>query len=60
MDVQNEIEELAEAIFESGVVIEGIDRAHGLFDGDDHFHRLARALYYAGYRKQRENLEVNK
>lgn len=52
------IEELAKDIFESKVAIDGSDMAFGLFDEDDHFHRIARFLYKHNYRKLPENAVV--
>lgn len=52
------IEEMARNIFESGVAIDGIDRAfaavHGADMTDSHFMRIAHHLYNDGYRKQSE------
>lgn len=45
------IEETAKAIYNTGVAIDGTDIAFGVFDEDDHFHRMARKLYSEGYRK---------
>lgn len=50
---QKEIEEIAETIFKSGVALDGSDFMFGI-DGDDHFTRLAKKLYNAGYRKADE------
>ena len=46
------IEELAQAIFYSGVAIDGTDIAYGLSDKDSHFHRMAAKLIDAGYRRE--------
>lgn len=43
-----EIEEMAKALFESGVALDATDFAFGV-DGDDHFTRLAIKLVNAGY-----------
>lgn len=51
---EKQIEEMAQDIFHSGVALDGVDFAYGLFDDDDHFRRLARKLYAAGYRKADE------
>lgn len=51
-DKQKQIEEMAKDIYTTGVAIDGTDIAYGVFDNDDHFHRMANALYAAGYRKQ--------
>lgn len=48
---QEQIEEMAKEIFNSGIAIQASDLAYGLIDNDDHFHRLAKYLYAAGYRK---------
>ena len=58
MDKQKQIEEMAKVIYESKVAIDGSDMAFGLFDEDDHFHRIAKFLYTAGYRKIDENAVV--
>jgi membrane protease subunit (stomatin/prohibitin family) len=51
---------MAKDIFESGVAIDGIDRAfaavHGADMTDSHFMRIAQHLYNAGCRKQSEGL----
>ena len=52
------IEEMAKDIFESKVEISGTDMFFGLFDEDDHFHRIARFLYKHNYRKLPENSVV--
>lgn len=54
MTEQEQIEEMAEAIYKSGVAIDGTDIAFGLYDTDTHFHRMAAKLYEAGYRKAEE------
>lgn len=51
MTREEQIEEMAEEIFKAGIALEGTDFAYGLFDDDDHFHRLAKVLFSAGYRK---------
>ena len=48
------IEELAQAIFSSGVAIDETDIAYGLTGNDSHFHRMAAKLIYSGYRKSEE------
>ena len=53
-----QVEEMAKDIFESKVAIDGTDMAFGLFDEDDHFHRIARFLYKHNYRKLPENAVV--
>ena len=53
-DREKEIEELARAIFYSGVAIDGTDIAYGLTSKDSHFHRMAAKLIEAGYRKSEE------
>lgn len=52
MEKEKQIEDLAEAIYKSGVAIEGTDMAFGLYDTDTHFHRMAAKLYSAGYNSQ--------
>ncbi len=54
MEKEKKIEELAEAIYKSGVAIEGTDIAFGLYDTDTHFHRMAAKLYDAGYGNVKE------
>lgn len=54
MTKEEQIEEMAEEIFKAGIALEGTDFAYGLFDDDDHFHRLAKVLFSAGYRKAEE------
>ena len=49
---EEQVEEMAKAIYATGVALEGTDYAFGVYDNDDHFHRMANALYDAGYRKQ--------
>lgn len=51
---EKEIEELAQAIFSSGVAIDGTDIAYGLTGNDSHFHRMAAKLIDSGYRKSEE------
>ena len=58
MEDKKQIEEMAKVIYESKVAIDGSDMAFGLFDEDDHFHRIARFLYKAGYRKLPEDSVV--
>lgn len=48
---ESEIEELAKAIYETKVCIDGTDVLYGVFAKDDHYHKMARALYAMGYRK---------
>lgn len=48
MNKQQEIEQLAQAIYKSGVRIDGSDYLFGI-DGDDHFTKLAMHLVYGGY-----------
>lgn len=52
------IEEMAKDIFESKVAIDGTDMLFGLFDEDDHYHRMARFLYKHNYRKLPKNAVV--
>lgn len=54
MTKEQQIEEMAQEILHAGVALDGVDFVHGLFDKDDHFRRLARKLYAAGYRKADE------
>lgn len=54
MTEQEQIEEMAKAIYKSGVAIDGTDIAFGLYDTDTHFHRMAAKLYEAGYRNAEE------
>ena len=49
---EEQIAEMAKDIYTTGVAIDGTDIAYGVFDNDDHFHRMANVLYAAGYRKQ--------
>lgn len=49
---QKQIEKMAKDIYATGVAIDGTYIAYGVYDNDDHFHRIARKLYAAGYRKQ--------
>lgn len=44
---EEQIEELAKAIYATGVALEGTDYAFGVYDNDDHFHRMANALIAA-------------
>lgn len=48
---EEQVEEMAKAICATGVALDGTDYAFGVYDDDDHFHRMANALYSAGYRK---------
>lgn len=48
---KKEIEKMAKAIYETKDCLEEIDYRYGLFDNDDHFHRIARKLTIAGYGK---------
>lgn len=52
--IAEELDEMAKTIYSAGVALDGTDFAFGLIGRDDHFHRLARALFGAGYRKRRE------
>ena len=49
---EEQVEKMAKAIYATGVALDGADYAFGVYDNDDHFHRMANALYDAGYRKQ--------
>lgn len=53
---EEQVEEIAKAICATGVALDGTDYAFGVYDDDDHFHRMANALYAAGYRKQRDTV----
>lgn len=53
---EEQIEEMAKAIYATGVALDGTDHAFGVYDNDDHFHRMANALYAAGYRKQSDTV----
>lgn len=48
---EEQIEEMAKAIYATGVALDGTDYAFGVYADDDHFHRMANALYNEGYRK---------
>lgn len=48
---EEQIEEMTKAICATGVALDGTDYAFGVYADDDHFHRMANALYSAGYRK---------
>lgn len=50
------IDEMAKAIYATGVALDGTDYAFGVYDDDDHFHRMANALCAAGYRKQSDTV----
>lgn len=56
MDENKQIAEIAKDIYDTGVAIDGVDLAFGLFDNDDHFHRIAKELYSKGYRKQSDTV----
>ena len=51
MNNEQEIEEMAKVLFESGVALDATDFAFGV-DGDDHFTRLAIKIVNAGNVKQ--------
>ena len=44
---EEQIEEMAKAIYATGVALNGTDYAFGVYDNDDHFHRMANALIAA-------------
>lgn len=44
---EEQIDEMAKAIYATGVALDGTDYAFGVYDDDDHFHRMANALYAA-------------
>lgn len=46
---EEQIEELAKAIYATGVALDGTDYGFGVYDSDDHFHRMASALIAAGF-----------
>ena len=54
---EEQVEEMAKAIYATGVALDGTDYAFGVYDNDDHFHRMANALYAAGYRKERDTVK---
>ena len=54
---EEQVEEMAKAICATGVALDGTDYAFGVYD-DDHFHRMANALYSAGYRTRDEVIKV--
>lgn len=56
MEKNKQIDEIAKDIYDTGVAIDGVDLAFGLFDNDDHFHRIAKELYSKGYRKQSDTV----
>lgn len=41
---EEQIDEMAKAIYATGVALDGTDYAFGVYDNDDHFHRMASAL----------------
>lgn len=41
---EEQVEEMAKAIYATGVALDGTDYAFGVYDNDDHFHRMASAL----------------
>ena len=53
---EEQIAEMAKAIYATGVALNGTDYAFGVYDKDDHFHRMANVLYAAGYRKQSDTV----
>lgn len=53
---EEQVEEMAKAIYATGVALNGTDYAFGVYDKDDHFHRMANVLYAAGYRKQSDTV----
>lgn len=58
MTREEQIKEIAKVIFKAGIALDGTDFAYGLFDDDDHFYRLAKVLFSAGYRKALRNIEM--
>ena len=44
---EEQVEEMAKAIYATGVALDGTDYAFGVYDNDDHFHRMANALIAA-------------
>ena len=56
---ENQIYDIAKIIFERGVALDGIDFACGLV-GSDHFDRIARAIYNAGYRNCKDKVVLSK
>lgn len=53
---EEQIEEMAKAIYATGVALDGTDYGFGVYDSDDHFHRMANALNDEGYRKQSDTV----
>lgn len=53
---EEQIEEMAKAIYATGVALDGTDYAFGVYADDDHFHKMANALCAAGYRKQSDTV----
>jgi len=51
--MNKEINEMAEAILNAGIALDGNDFAYK----SDHFERLAKVLYNAGYRKQSDTIK---
>lgn len=51
---EEQIDEMAKAIYATGVALGGTDYVFGVYADDDHFHRMANALCDAGYRKRDE------
>ena len=52
MKEEEQVEKIAKDIYATGVAIDSTDIAYGVYGNDDHFHRMARKLYTADYRKQ--------
>lgn len=59
-EIEKEIKEMAKSIYESKVALDGTDLAFGLIGDDDHFHRIARYLYNAGYHNVKDKVVLTK
>lgn len=53
---EEQIDEMAKAIYATGVALDGTDYVFGVYADDDHFHKMANALCAAGYRKQSDTV----
>ena len=54
---EEQVEEIAKAIYATGVALDGTDYAFGVYADGDHFHKMANALCAAGYRKQSDTVK---
>lgn len=52
------IDEMAKAIYATGIALDGTDYAFGVHDDDDHFHRMASALIAANIGDVTEYKEI--